>query len=126
MLKLNSLSIILTLLGLAPCFTLAQSPETGIEGVISISPIQGGPARQGDPESAPLANATFIVAKNGEPVASFETDSQGRFQIPLPPGHYLVSKKDWKGKGGSYGPFEVDIVAGQVKKVSWICDSGLR
>ena len=59
-------------------------------------------------------------------VASFTTDDQGRFRISLPPGRYRISKKDWKSRVGFYGPFEVDVAAGQVKKVQWNCDTGMQ
>jgi hypothetical protein len=44
----------------------------------------------------------------------------------LPAGHYTVSIKERKGKIGRYGPFEVDVVAGEMKKVEWSCDTGMR
>ena len=109
-----------------PSPTPKPGPETALEGVISAGPIQGGPTRQGVPDSRPLANIEFLVAKANSAVASFQTDAQGRFQISLPPGHYKISRKDWNGGVGSYGPFEVDVVAGQVKRVQWSCDTGLR
>ena len=59
-------------------------------------------------------------------VASFQTDDKGRFRISLPPGHYTISRKDWNAPIGSYGPFEVDVTAGEMKTVQWDCDSGIR
>ena len=106
--------------------TPKPEPQTGLEGVISIGPIHGGPSRQGVPDSRPLAHAEFVVAKENSAVASFQTDDQGRFHISLPPGHYTISRKDWKADLGSYGPFEVDIAAGQMKRVQWDCDTGIR
>lgn len=99
---------------------------SGLEGSISLHGISGGPVKQGVPDSKPLANTTFDVKKEDLTVTSFTTDDQGRFQISLPPGHYSISKKDWKIRVGYYGPFEVDIVAGQVKKVQWNCDTGMQ
>jgi hypothetical protein len=99
---------------------------TGLEGTISISPVHGGPQRQDRPSSGPLANTDFIVTKDNNPVASFKTDDRGRFRISLPPGHYVVSRKEPAGKIGKYGPFEIDVVAGQITKVQWNCDTGMR
>ena len=82
--------------------------------------------KQGVPDSRPLANTTFVVKKADLSVASFTTDDQGRFQISLPPGHYSISKKDWKSRVGFYGPFEVDIAVGEIKKVQWNCDTGMQ
>ncbi len=101
-------------------------PETGLEGVILAGPVRGGPAKQGVPDSRPLANTEFVVERENGTVATFMTDDQGRFRISLPPGHYSVSKKGPRAAIGSYGPFEVDIAAGQIKRVEWNCDTGIR
>jgi len=91
-----------------------------------VSPIQGGPTRQGVPDSRPLPNTEFVVVKENRPVASFKTDDEGRFRISLPSGHYTVSRKDWAASIGHYGPFDVDVTAGEIKRVQWTCDTGLR
>jgi len=105
----------------------AQSGSgTGIEGVITISPTQPGPIRADTPSSKPLASATFVVEKEKGAVASFTTDDQGRFRTSLPPGHYTVSMNGKKHGIGHYGPFDVDVVPGQMTKVQWECDTGIR
>jgi len=131
--KQPSLELFLTLLALFCCVARAEtqptpSPEagTGLEGSISLHNISGGPVRQGVPDSKPLANTTFVVKKGDLMIATFTTDDQGRFQISLPSGHYSISKKDWKTRVGFYGPFEVEIAAGQIKKVQWNCDTGMQ
>ena len=106
-----------------------QTPSgaiTGIEGVISIGPIKAGPVRADTPISRGLPNATFGVENQTGEIASFITDNEGRFQVSLPPGHYKVSLKGRTSSIGRYGPFEVDVVAGQMTKVQWQCDSGMR
>jgi hypothetical protein len=97
----------------------------GLEGAIRIGPTRGGPARQGVDDFKPLANTVFVVKQNERIVASFETDRDGRFRLALAPGKYVVSKRDSRGRVGNYGPFEVEIPAGAVKKVQWDCDSGM-
>ena len=126
------LPIFVVLLALFSHFVLAETPstpkpepETGLEGVISAGPIQGGPSRQGVPDSRPLANTEFLVEKENSTVASFKTDDQGRFRISLPSGHYTISRKDGKASVGNYS-FEVDVAAGQMKRVQWDCDTGIR
>ena len=106
--------------------TLAPEPGTGIEGLITVSPVYGGPVRIGVPDSKPLANTTFIVQNEKGFVASVNTDVEGRFRILLAPGHYRVSRKDAQPKVGRYGPFGVDVVAGQMTNVAWSCDTGMR
>ena len=100
--------------------------DTGIEGVISVGPVHGGPSRIGTPDSRPLANAAFVVENEKGAVASFTTNNQGRFRISLAPNHYTVSMKDKKGGIGRYGPFDVDVIAGQMTTVEWHCDTGMR
>jgi len=104
----------------------SPEPGTGLEGSISLHGISGGPVKQGVPDSKPLANTTFVVKQGDLTITSFTTDDQGRFRISLPPGHYSISKKDWNSRVGFYGPFPVDITAGQIKKVQWNCDTGMQ
>ena len=121
--------IILVLLVMFSGFSPAQTqpePGTGIEGAITVGPVHGGPSRPGLPDSKPFANAAFVVENEKGPVRSFTTDDKGWFRISLAPGHYIVSMKDKKGGIGYYGPFEVDVVAGNITKVQWECDTGMR
>ena len=131
--KQQSLELLLILLTPLICVAQAETqsmpspePGTGLEGSISLHGISGGPVKQGVPDSKPLANTEFVVVKENSTVASFKTDDQGRFRISLPSGHYTISRKDYKAKIGGYGPFEVDVAAGQMKTVQWSCDSGIR
>lgn len=114
----------------SPAQTPSPAPsnsETGIEGTISLSPIHGGPIREGVPSTRPFANIDFVVMEKERTVASFKTDEQGRFRVSLPPGHYTVAMKEKRsGKIGHYGPFEVDVTAGQSTRVEWQCDTGIR
>ena len=114
---------------MAVCASTGQTPsagESGIEGVITISPSQPGPSRVDAPGSKPLANTAFVVENQKGEVTSFTTDDQGHFRIPLGPGHYTVSIKGRKTTIGRFGPFEVDVVSGKMTKVQWECDSGIR
>ena len=120
-------------LSFLPGLTLAQaspspgSPDAaGIEGTITAGPVRGGPEREGDPSSAPLAQMAFVVKQGDTIVTSFETDAAGHFRVTLPPGHYTVARKDFSGAVGHYGPFEVDVSEGKMSSVSWRCDTGMR
>ena len=117
--------VLIMFAGFLPGQTQSGS-ETGIEGVITIEPIRPGPVRADDPSSQPLANAVFVVESQKGEITSFTTDDQGRFRLPLAPGHYKVSLKGKTGGVGRFGPFEVDVVAGQMTNVQWRCDSGIR
>ena len=128
--RFRKLPIILVLLVMAACFSSGQTQSesgTGIEGVITFGPTQAGPVRADAPSSKPLADTTFVVENNqGAEIASFTTDVQGRFRVSLAPGHYTVSKKGKKGGIGHYGPFDVDVRADQMTRVTWECDTGIR
>ena len=100
--------------------------ETGIEGIITMSPAHGGPIRVGEQSSRPLANTPFVVSNESGTVAEFTTDDQGKFKIFIAQGQYTVARKGPKKGIGRFGPFDVDVVAGQITKVQWQCDSGMR
>ena len=130
---MNKALLYLTLLGGIPWLGFAQTQSTptpdtstGIEGTISIAPVQAGPTRQGRADSQPLAKMAFEVRQAGRVVKSFQTDARGNFSVLLQPGHYTVVRKDWPGAIGFYVPFEVEVAPGKMKKVEWKCDSGLR
>ena len=127
--RFRNLLIVFGLIVMAVSAATGQTPsagESGLEGVITISPAQPGPTRADGAASMPLANATFAVEKNNGEVTSFITDDQGRFRVSLPPGHYKISLKGRKSSIGRFGPFEADVVPGKMTKVQWECDSGIR
>ena len=127
--RIRTFSIILGLVFMDVCSCTGQTPsggESGIEGIITISPSRPGPIRDDEAGSVPLANAMFVVENNSGEVGSLSTDDQGRFRMALPPGHYKVSLKGRKSSIGRFGPFEVDVTSGKMTKVQWECDSGIR
>lgn len=119
------------LLGLAcvliPLCSFAQGQQTsGIQGIITISPVRGGPVRQGAPASQPLVDTVFEVKHDGKVVASFQTDANGGFTVMVPPGHYTITRQQKAAAVGSSGPFDVEVSAGKMSQVHWECDSGIR
>jgi hypothetical protein len=122
----SRLRIILALLVLSSAQTQSQSP-TGIEGVITVSPIRPGPIRAGSdvPTAVPLPNAVFTVGNEKGKVTSFTTDSDGWFRISLKPGHYVIVLAEQRFPRPC-GPFDVDVVSGKMTKVEWRCDTGMR
>src|SRR5207247_11399045 len=107
--------------------TVRQTAQgTGIEGRITISPPYPRPTRADVPNSQPLANAAFVMENEKGEVASFTTDEQGQCRTSLAPGHYKVSMQGKRRGIGHYGPFEVDVMTGQITRVQWECDWGIR
>jgi len=119
-------AIMLALLFTPSCFlsgqTLSES-AVGISGVIAISPTPLRMSREAVPSPEPLLNAPFNVVKEKAVVASFTTDEQGRFRVSVAPGHYTVSQPE-KSEIRRCGPWEADVVAGQMTKVEWYCEMG--
>ncbi len=72
-----------------------------------------------------MSNAQFVVISGEATVKTFTTDGEGRFQVALPPGHYVIVKEGATPRIGLWR-FEADVVAGQMTKVNWTADSGMR
>ena len=99
---------------------------SGIEGTIVVSPTRPGPIRKDEePRVAPVSNAQFVVKAGDATVKRFTTDGEGHFQVALPPGHYVILREGAAPRVGRWR-FEADVVAGQMTKVKWTADSGMR
>jgi Prealbumin-like fold domain len=118
-----------TLMALFSVTAVAETPPpgtSGIKGTIVVSPTRPGPIRKGDgPSVAPVRNAQFAVKADDATVKTFTTDGEGRFQVALPPGHYVIVREGAPPRIGRWR-FEADVVAGQVTKVNRTADSGMR
>ena len=116
---------------LIPLFSMTAVAETpppgtsGIEGTVLVSPSRPGPITKDGPSVAPVRNAQFIVKAGDATVATFTTNGEGRFQVALPPGHYVIVREGASPRIGRWR-FEADVVAGQMTKVNWTADSGMR
>jgi hypothetical protein len=108
---------------------VAETPApgtSGIEGTIVVSPTRPGPIRKEEEgRVAPVRNAQFAIKAGDATVKTFTTDGEGRFQAALPPGHYVIVREGAAPRIGRWR-FEADVVAGQVTRVNWTADSGMR
>ena len=117
-----------TLIALFSITAVATPPPgtSGLEGTIVVSPIRPGPIRKDEgPSVAPVRNAQFAIKAGDAPVKTFTTDGDGRFQVALPPGHYVIVREGAPPRIGRWR-FEADVVAGQMTKVNWTANSGMR
>ena len=118
-----------TLVALVSMIAVAEAapPGTsGIEGRIVVSPTRPGPMRKDEgPNVAPVRNTQFAIKAGDATVKTFTTDGDGRFQVALPPGHYVIVKEGAAARIGRWR-FEADVTPGQVTKVNWTADSGMR
>ncbi len=124
-------AVAVSLLFLVVCASVARSESktgnTGITGVIMVTPIRPGPIRKGSelPTAAPLPNAKFRITSKEGAVTTFTTDTAGHFRVSLQPGHYSVVLAENRFPKPC-GPFEVHVEAGKMTDVQWRCDSGMR
>ncbi len=104
---------------------ITSAGDSGVEGVITVSPARPGPIRKGESNQAPVADTAFVVKKGDEKVAAFTTDATGHFRVMLPAGHYIVYRED-TGVSIGHWQFEVDVSADKMASVQWTGDSGMR
>ena len=123
-----SISVIATLIALFSMTAVAETPPagtSGIEGAVFVSPNRPGPITKDAPSRGPAGNVQFLVKAGDATVKTFTTDGEGRFQVALPPGHYVILREDAGARIGHWR-FEADVVAGEMTKVNWTADSGMR
>ena len=117
---------LITLFSMTAVAETLPSGMSGIEGTIVISPTRPGPIRkEEEPSAAPVCNAQFAIKTGDATVKTFTTDSEGHFQVALPPGHYVIVREGAPPRIGRWR-FEADVAAGRVTKVNWTADSGMR
>lgn len=84
-----------------------------------------GADQEDGPSQAPAPNVQFVVKSGDATVKRFTTDSEGRFQVALPAGHYVILRED-AGAAIGHWRFEAEVVADEMTKVTWTGDSGMR
>lgn len=80
----------------------------------------------GEPESAPLANATLVIETAGGTIKTITTDENGYFKVELPPGRYAIRAEKIGMRGRGCAMNDVDVTAGSFKQVKLDCDTGMR
>jgi hypothetical protein len=110
---------------------LATPPAiaAGIAGVVMEGPISPV-ARPGEPDSRPVPSAIISVQPTGggAEITRQTADSQGRFQIALPPGNYrVVPLPPNPGQPFPRGiPQDVTVEPGKVLELTLMMDTGIR
>ncbi len=108
---------------LAGCGSGAASQDSGIRGTALLFPsCPVEPCDQGvDPSPY---KGIFLVRKDGVAVARAQSDEQGRFQVELDPGRYVVESTE---RGlPLLKPVDVVVRQGEFTNVSLGFDSGIR
>ena len=120
------LAIGVLILVLATCSIYSPTPRgSGIEGQVMIGPmcpvVQPGQACPDQPYQATLT----VKSPNGVQIVQVQTDAQGRFQVSLVPGDYILHPESPNGI-----PFAGDqsftVQTGQYTHITVTYDSGIR
>ena len=105
----------------------ASAAESGVGGVVTISPARPGPQRIGERSSKPFSGAEVQLRDAaGATVAHAKADASGAFHILVPPGQYQLFIDSRSAVFPRCEQRSVQVVAGQTTPVELNCDSGMR
>ncbi len=106
---------------------LADPVQTGLNGVVVVSPALPGPQRAGERAASPLSGAVVQLRDaQGTLVASELTDANGHFNVVVAAGLYEIQVRV-RGTGfPRCKAREVTVRGGQITSVEIACDSGMR
>ena len=119
--KLVLLVAIVALLG--GCGSFAGSSDSGIRGRAVISP-----ACPVEPctVAEPPYEGSFVVRKGDNVVTTVKTDAEGRFEVRLAPGAYLLQSEAEAEALPLLKPVEATVRAHEFTNVTLAFDSGIR
>jgi hypothetical protein len=105
---------------------LADTPNSGIEGQVFIGPtcpvvVEGSPC-----PDRPYQATITILDSRGVRVRRFQTDEQGRFEIPLEPGTYTLVPEPSDILVPHADPESVRVREASYTEVTISYDSGMR
>lgn len=123
--KIQFITGILILL-LATCSLQEPTPtDNGVEGQVFIGPVCPVVQEGMDGADRPYQTQLTINSPEGGRIVQVQTDKEGRFKIPLPPGEYVLHPESPNVLPyASEQPFTVE--AGKFTQLTITYDSGIR
>lgn len=103
---------------------VAGSGTSGIEGQVAIGPIRSV-QRQGAPSQRPYQTHITVLDAAGHEVAAVQSDSEGKFRVPLPPGRYTL-RPERPALYPRASEQQVEVKPGKMTPITIIYDSGRR
>jgi hypothetical protein len=104
-----------------------SAEESGVSGVVTVTPARPGPQRAGAPGGKPLVGADVQIRDaGGAIVGRATTDADGAFRILAPSGEYQVHLDVQGAKFPRCGRQRVRVEAGRMAHLDLSCDSGMR
>src|SRR6266508_3810642 len=105
----------------------SSSGDSGIRGTVLLGPTCPVEAVENPCPDRPLADVEIHVLQGGDVVATVRSDGDGRFEVALDPGQYLVQALvEPGGPGMSAKPVDVPVRSGEFTDVNVPVDSGIR
>jgi hypothetical protein len=103
--------------------TSVASTDSGIRGVVRLEP--ACPVEPCEHPFVPYVG-TVVASRDGDAVAATTTDAEGRFELRLSPGRYVVAPKAEDAPVSFYKPLGIVVRPHQFTDVSLAFDSGIR
>jgi carboxypeptidase family protein len=103
---------------------VADVPASGIEGQVTIRPVRPV-ERQGTPNARPYQAKITVLDASGREISVVESDAEGRFRVPLPPGTYVL-RPESPGRYPRASEQRVVVRDHALTHVSIVYDSGIR
>lgn len=127
----RTLVLAVTLILLAACGDGAgsitdDSPDSGLRGAVSAGPqcpveVQGSPC-----PDQPWQGTVRVTTTDGDVVDEVPTGDDGRFDVALDPGDYVVIAVTEAGRLPMAAPQDVTVVEGEWVEVALVVDTGIR
>ena len=112
---------------LLTCMSASAPITSGVSGIVHVSPSRPGPARIGEPDSAPMAGVKVLARDASHSVVGrATTGADGRFSIALPAGEYWFGIDTGGAALPRCGEAHAIVRGGEVASVELDCDSGMR
>jgi len=124
----RSAALSVLLLILAACANrTATSADSGVRGIVLLGPTCPVVTEESPCPDRPLADTQIQVLRGGVEVASVRSGDDGRFEVALEPGHYVLQAMVEAGGPGMFAkPLEVDVSANAWVDVAVSVDTGIR
>ena len=109
----------------------ACSPQipanTGIEGQVTIGPMCPVVRQGQECPDQPYQATLTVLTSAGRKVTQFTTDTEGKFQVPLAPGDYILHPEPPQNQPMPVAAEQTfTVVEGQFTQIRVIYDSGIR
>lgn len=102
-------------------------PDTGIRGTVILGPTCPVEEAGASPCLTPLAAELVVRSKDGSTeVARVASGADGRFELALPPGDYVIWPEPGENGFPVAQPLDVSVVAGRFTELEINYDSGIR